>query len=133
MSSVITVIVSGVEVVFETRYVHVIGEPTARIGPVGESASSAGVGASGLTALIAFLIRIPTTVLPVTRLTAVSATVVPLTQPGTPVVTQRAWTVTVFACVPSVAVLVAAGTPCEVKCQTSPTSRRPLPFASPPA
>jgi len=31
--------------------------------------------------------------------------------PGTPVVTQRAWTVTVFACVPSVAALVAPGTP----------------------
>ena len=132
LSSVISVIVSGVELVVVTRYVHVIAEPTASTGPVGESASSAGVGCSGSTALIAFLIRIIRSPLPVTRLTAVSATVVPLTQPGTPVDTQRAWTVAVLATVPSGAVVIAPATPCDVKIHTSPTSSRPLPFVSPP-
>src|SRR5262249_34325238 len=108
----------------------VIGEPTASTGPVGESASSAGVGCSGSTALIAFLIWMPTPV-PVTRLTAVSATVVPLTQPGTPVETQRARTVTVVATVVFGTVLVAAAAPCDVKIHASPTSTRPLLLSSP--
>src|SRR3954469_16265741 len=131
LSSVIPVIVSGVEPGVVTRYVHVIAEPTASTGPVGESASSAAVGCSGSTALIAFLIRIVPTPVPVTRFTAASATVVPLTQPGTPVETQRAWTVTVLATVPTGAVLIAPATPSDVKTHTSPTSSRPLPFVSP--
>src|SRR6476469_4015185 len=98
LSSVIIVMVSAVDVLFDTRYVQTIGAPTASTGPVFSSASSSFGGCSGSTALIAFLIVMPMGV-PVMRLTAVSATVLPLTQPGTPVVTQRAWTVTVFATV----------------------------------
>src|SRR6185369_14229855 len=41
LSSVTIVIVSGVEVVLHTRYVHVIAAPIASTGPVGESASPA--------------------------------------------------------------------------------------------
>src|SRR5213592_314904 len=101
LSSVMTLTVTAVVPVVHTRYVQVIGEPTSSTGPVGESASSATVGCSGSTALIAFFTRTTGVPVPVTRFVAVSATVVPETQPGTPVVTQRAWTVTVVASGPA--------------------------------
>src|SRR5262245_54683457 len=108
-----TVIVSGAELVLVTRYVQVIAEPTAIAGPVGASASSTVVGASGLPASTAFLIWMPAPV-PVTRFAAVSATVLPLTQPGTPVVRHRPCTVTVLVSVPAGAVPVAPATSFDV-------------------